>query len=129
MKRLTIIAIIIFTLFAGSVVYGRVISRIKVDLYSVYFYTKYKLSPTSIDYVITNFGPGNIRFLKSVDIVLDNEGRVAGVQFIYQLPDGFKRKTFLTNIIGWTFKKAKRRGISKKIVLRLVTTEELNIPW
>ncbi len=122
---LGLIATLVFFSFCSA----RVISKIRVDLYSVYFYMERQLPPTSADYVMTNFGPGNIKFLEMIDIVLDKDGKVAGVQFIYKLPDGYKRKTFLSNIMGWTFKKAKRRGISKKITLRLVTTDELNIPW
>lgn len=120
---------LIASLFLFSPCPAKVISRIRVNLYSVYFYMEKQLPPTSADYVMTNFGPGNIKFLETVDIVLDKEGRVAGVQFIYKLPDGYRRKTFLSNVMGWTFKRAKRRGTSKIITLRLVTTDELNVPW
>ena len=124
-----IIFIAMFSLFSCHFAPAKVINRRVARLYSAYFYVDRASSPTNIEYFMKDFGPGNIKFLKQIDIVVDDEGRLVGVQLIYTLPDGFRRKTFFRNVRGWTFKLAKRRGISKKVLIRVVTSDELNVPW
>ena len=108
---------------------AKVLSSRVIRLYSAYFFVTHPPQPTDLQYYMVNFGPGNIKFLKQVDIVLDNEGRVQGVQLIYTLPDGFRRKTFLRGVSGWTFKRARKNSISNSVLIRVVTTDELNVIW
>ncbi len=95
------------------------------ELYAAYFFAE-KRPPTTLGYIFTNFGPGNINFLERVDIVLDNEGRVAGVLLVYTPADGFRRHVFLADCSGWMFEEKREGSIGKKVIIRIVTTHELN---
>ncbi len=108
-----------------QVVSAEVLRTEEKELYAAYFFVENR-PPTTLGYIFTNFGPGNINFLERVDIVLDNEGRLAGVLLVYTPADGFRRHVFLADCSGWMFEEKREGSIGKKVIIRVVTTHELN---
>jgi len=108
-----------------TVLPAAVISIEQRELYAVYFFSP-EFSSTSLPYVLTKFGPGNINFLERIDIVLDQEGRVAGVELVYTPPDGLRRHVFLRNVSGWMFEEVRPGAKGKRVTIRLITSEDLN---
>ncbi len=103
---------------------AEVLSVEQKDLYAVYL-----LCPEphpSLPAIITNFGPGNINLLERLDIVLDQEGRVAGIGVVYTTADGFRRHVFCRDIKGWVFQEIRPGSKGKRITIRVITTQELN---
>ncbi|NPA49570.1 MAG: hypothetical protein GXO20_06265 [Thermodesulfobacteria bacterium] len=126
MKRfafvLVLVAIVWFT-FAKAL-RAEVLSTEEKELYAAYFFVE-KKPPTTLGYIFTDFGPGNINFLERIDIVLDKEGRVTGVLIVYTPTDGFRRQVFLPRPHGWVFQEVRPNAKGKKIVIRTVTSSEL----
>ncbi|OAG27638.1 hypothetical protein [Thermodesulfatator autotrophicus] len=115
---------LIFLLWA-SVCQAMVLSQQEKNLYAAYFFAPER-PPTTLGYVFTNFGPGNINFLERVDIVLDRDGKVAGVLLVYTPTDGFKRHVFLRDITGWMFQEVRPNARGKRVLIRIITSDELN---
>ncbi len=108
-----------------TVLPAAVISIEQRDLYAVYFLGP-EFSGTSLPYVLTKFGPGNINLLERIDIVLDQEGRVAGIELVYTPPNGLRRHVFLRNVSGWVFEEVRPGAKGKRVTIRLITSEDLN---
>ncbi len=118
--------VLMVSLFLLSLpVKAEIISNQEKELYAAYFFVN-QAPPTTLGYILTNFGPGNINFLERIDIVLDEERRVAGVLLVYTPPDGFRRHVFLPHPKGWMFQEVRPGAKGKKIFIRVVTTDELN---
>ena len=96
------------------------------EVYAVYIVPAPKAFPTELGYVITSFGPGNINFLERIDLLVDREGRVQGLQVVYTPPDGFRRHVFLAGNRSLIIQEARPESLKKRILLRVITTEELN---
>ncbi len=103
---------------------AEVLSVEQKDLYAVYLIGPQETP--SLAQIITNFGPGNIHLLDRIDIVLDQEGRVAGLGVVYTTADGFKRHVFFPEIKGWVFQEIRPGAQGKRITIRVITTQELN---
>ncbi len=104
---------------------AEVLSVEEKELYAAYFFVN-KAPPTTLGYIFTDFGPGNINFLERVDIVLDEESRLAGVLIVYTPTDGFRRHVFLPRPNGWMFQEVRPNAKGKRVLIRVVTTKELN---
>lgn len=78
--------------------------------------------------VVTHFGPGNIRFLEGMDVVVDREGEVQGVCLVYRLGDDFLRRACLNGVKGWLIREPRRGSLMKEVTLRVVTVEDALIP-
>lgn len=96
--------------------------RVKVSEVKVY-----GVEPSDAQ-VVTSFGPGNIKSLEGMDVVVDQEGRILGVCLVYRLADGFLRRAFLEGAKGWLLKEPKEGSLQKEVTLRVVTVEELLSP-
>jgi len=75
--------------------------------------------------VLLSFVPGNIHFLDEIELVVDNERRVIGVNLYYRLGDGFRRKVFIQDFNGWMIKYPKDGFLFKEITVRVLTPDEL----
>ncbi len=95
------------------------------EVYAVYLVPAPKTFPTELGYVVTNFGPGNINFLERVDVVVDREGRIQGFRLVYTPPDGFRRQVFLAGNRSLIIQEARPGSLKKKILFRVITTEEI----
>ena len=126
MKRLFLLTIFLGILFFGAPARAAVLSTHSKEVYAVYIVPAPKAFPTELGYVITNFGPGNINFLERVDVVVDKEGRVQGLQLVYTPPDGFKRYVFLAGKRSLVVQEARPGSLKKRVLFRVITTEELN---
>ena len=126
MKVRVLWRVVLFKLLLISFV---VLSVAEAEVKSV---TRVKLSEVQIflqqqpPYVMTSFSSGNIKFLDTVDIVLDRQGQVVGVRLVYTPGDGFRRDVFLRGVKGWLFKRAKLGALYKEVKVRVVTSDELN---
>ncbi len=124
MKKSLFLLVVFLTLSFGGISRGEVLYVEEKELYAAYFLVD-KRPPTTLGYVFTDFGPGNINFLERVDIVLDKEGRVTGVLLVYTPPDGFRRQVFLPDPRGWVFQEVRPQAKGKKVLIRTVTSTEL----
>ncbi|AEH44129.1 hypothetical protein Thein_0244 [Thermodesulfatator indicus DSM 15286] len=115
----------LFFLFWASVAQAIVISQQEKELYAAYFFAPER-PPTTLGYIFTNFGPGSINYLERVDIVLDRDGKVAGVFLVYTPTDGFRRHVFLKDITGWMFQEVRPNAKGKRVIIRVITSDELN---
>ncbi len=119
-----IVGFLLGILLFASPLRAEVLSVEEKELYAAYFFVD-KRPPTTLGYIFTDFGPGNINFLERVDIVLDEEGRVAGILIVYTPTDGFRRHVFLPHPYGWVFQEVRPNARGKKILIRTVTSSEL----
>ncbi len=106
---------------------GRVLSAKTVRVAELHVFLR-QLPPTAPKYVMTDFTPGNIKFLQRMDIVLDGDGEVEGVVLVYTPGDGFRRSVFLKGVKGWSFKSPNLGSLYKDIMIRVITADELNNP-
>ncbi len=120
--RLGIILFLLF--FLPGLACGAVLSQEEKVLYAAYFFAPNR-PPTTLGYVYTDFGPGNINFLERIDIVLDRDGRVQGVSLIYTPTDGFRRHVFLKDITSFLLQETRPNVPGKKVLIRTVTTDEI----
>ncbi len=104
---------------------AEVISIEQKDLYAVQVLLP-KEQKLSLPYILTDFGPGNIHFLERVDIVLDQEGRIGGLNLVYTTADGFRRHVFLRDILGWSFCEIKPGSKGKRVTIRVITSQDLD---
>ncbi|WP_297058335.1 hypothetical protein [Thermosulfurimonas sp.] len=126
MKRVLLLIIVAGMLSLGAPARAAVLSTRAKEVYAVYIVPAPKAFPTELGYVITNFGPGNINFLERVDVVVDKEGRVQGIQLVYTPPDGFKRHVFLAGRRTLIVQEARPGSLKKRVLFRVITTEELS---
>lgn len=82
-------------------------------------------STESSPQVLLSFAPGNLHFLDGVDLIVDKEKRVVGVNLYYRLGDGFLRSAFVPGFKGWMIKYPKDGAFYKEIRLRVITPDEL----
>jgi len=75
--------------------------------------------------VLLSFAPGNIHFLDGIDLVVDTEKKVIGVNLHYRLGDGFRRSAFVQGFKGWMIKYPKDGTLFKEITVRVLTPDEL----
>ncbi len=104
---------------------AKVLSTFQKELYAVYIFAEER-PPTTLGFVFTNFGPGNIKFLERLDIVLDKEGRVAGILVVYTPSDGFRRHVFFSKVSGWMLQEKRENSLGKVVTIRVITSDELN---
>lgn len=121
---LVVVASVLISIMSAVTIEAKVLSMTKIKVSEAHFFFR-KGIPTQPQYVITDFGPSNINFLEAVDVVIDHEGAVEGVQLIYTPRDGFRREVFLCGIGGWMFKRPKGQVIQREITVRVITIEEL----
>ncbi|RUM89887.1 MAG: hypothetical protein DSZ24_00155 [Thermodesulfatator sp.] len=117
--------LLIFLLLSGPAE-AKVLRQVEKEVYAVYIIPAPVGFPTELGYVMTNFGPGNVNFLERVDLVVDREGRVQGIQVVYTPPDGFRRHVFLRGPRSLVIEEPQPGSHKKRIFLRVITTEELN---
>jgi hypothetical protein len=125
MKKWVFLLLIFFFVSISTMAKGEVLSIVQKKIYGAHFFFNQKL-PTETDFILTEFGPGNIRFLKCVDIAVDKEYKIQGVQITYTTADGIKRKAFLRNLKGWMFESPRPGAVFKIITIRVITADELN---
>ncbi len=126
MRRFLGLLILLGLLAIAAPAGAEVISTVEKEVYAVYIVPAPKAFPTELGYVITSFGPGNINFLERIDLVVDREGRVQGLQVVYTPPDGFRRHVFLAGKRSLVVQEARPGSLKKRILFRVITTEELN---
>lgn len=102
---------------------GDVISSVRLKVSELVFFMPKGESP--YPGLISQFGPGNLRFLERVDIVLDKGGAVEGVMVVYTPTDGFRRRVFLRGVEGWMLKEARGGQFGWEVLIRVVTTDEI----
>ncbi|MBX6423533.1 hypothetical protein [Thermosulfurimonas sp. F29] len=119
---LALVVLLNFSLPARS----EVLSTTEKEVYAVYLVPAPRAFPTELGYVITSFGPGNINFLERVDVVVDREGRLQGIQLVYTPPDGFRRHVFLAGKRSLIVQEARPGSLKKKVLFRVITSDELN---
>jgi len=117
--------LLVFLILAGPS-RAEVLHTVEKEVYAVYIVPAPRGFPTELGYVMTNFGPGNINFLERVDVVVDREGRVQGLQVVYTPPDGFRRHVFLSGPRSLVVEEARPGSLKKRILFRVITTDELN---
>jgi len=126
MKKFLFTMALVVLLVSFSPVKAEVLRVIEREVYAVYIVPSPGSFPTELGYVTTNFGPGNINFLERVDLVVDREGRIQGIQLVYTPPDGFRRHVFLAGNRNLVVKEARETSLRKRVIFRVITTEELN---
>jgi len=114
-----------FLIFWPALSSAKVLRSYQKELYAAYIFAEER-PPTTLGFVFTNFGPGNIKFLERIDIVLDDEGKVAGVLVVYTPSDGFRRHVFFSKVSGWMFQEKRKNSVGKVVKIRVVTSDELN---
>lgn len=119
------IAVFLFLTVEVPGIYGAVLKTLWREVNAVYVVPAPKAFPTELGYVITNFGPGNLKFLEEVDVVVDKEGRVQGIQIIYTPPDGYRRQVYLAGNRTLIVKEARPGSLKKRVLFKVVTSEEL----
>ncbi|HIE32805.1 MAG TPA: hypothetical protein EYP81_01980 [Thermodesulfobacteriaceae bacterium] len=124
-KYLPVMALLGLLIFF-SPVKAEVLSVEEKEIYALYIVPASETFPTELGYIITNFGPGNIKFLDRIDIIVDREGRVQGLKIVYTPPDGFKRHVFLAGNRSLVVQEARPGSLKKKILFRVVTSDEIN---
>ncbi|MCD6213753.1 MAG: hypothetical protein J7J46_02095 [Candidatus Desulfofervidus sp.] len=126
MKKPMVLFVLLF-LFGSLTVEAKVVNQHYQKLYGAHFWIpKFAVSEQS-KYVMTDFGPGNIRFLERIDIVIDNEMRVNGIRIFYTTGDGIKRQVYLHQIKGWILESPPSpKSVSKKVLIQTITTDELS---
>lgn len=102
---------------------GEVLSSMRLKVNEVVFFIP--KGESTYPGLISQFGPGNLRFLERVDIVLDKEGAVEGVMVVYTPADGFRRRVFLRGVEGWMMKEARGGQFGWDVLIRVVTTDEI----
>lgn len=80
--------------------------------------------------IIANVGKFQIDKIKSIDIFIDNYGKINGIRIIYI--DGLQgdKSIFIRNVKSIIFEKLKSpMQKNKKVHLRVLTIDELIHPW
>ncbi len=127
MTKKVFLGILVLLVWGCLVARAEVLSQEYCKLYGAHFWgINTRGFPTSSKYIMTDFGPGNIRLLERIDIVLDDFSRIDGIQIVYKTPDGIKRQVFLHHVKGWVLEKTPSpNAVSKEVLIRIVTPESL----
>ncbi len=108
-------------LLSAVPVCAEVLSSQRVQVCEVRIYLS---QPELYPQVVTHFGPGNMRFLERLDMVVNKQGEIIGICLLYRLGDGFWRTTFLRKVRGWMIRYPRDGSLSKEVTIRVVTLEE-----
>ncbi len=129
-KAVKVLALVIIGVFCAILeAQASVLAQKTQRLYGAHFWFYKRKFPTQTGYVMTDFGPGNIKFLERIDIVVDKDQTVNGILIVYKTPDGIQRKVFLRNVQGWTFEfPPSPNAVSKDVLIRVVNPEMLIEP-
>ncbi len=125
LKRIIFLTVIMVWLMASSV-QATILSVKKQKVYGAHFFLGHKLLPTQISYIMTDFGPGNIKFLEAIDIVVDLYHQFQGISITYTPPDGYRRQIYLYRPRGWVLEAPTPKAVFKEITIRVITPDELN---
>lgn len=123
MKKGFLVLMLAFVLGFVCKCEGEVISSVRLKVSEVVFFMP--KGEGTYPGLISQFGPGNLRFLERVDIVLNKEDAVEGVMVVYTPADGFRRRVFLRGVEGWMIKEARGGQFGWEVVIRVVTADEI----
>ncbi|MCD6320561.1 MAG: hypothetical protein J7M03_07785, partial [Candidatus Desulfofervidaceae bacterium] len=105
---------------------AHVIAQTYQKLYGAHFWLSKENLPTESEYVMTDFGPGNIRFLERIDIVVDRYMTVNGIRVVYTSADGIRREVYLNRVRGWVLEfPPNPQALFKKVLIRIIPSDEL----
>lgn len=128
MKRFGILFLLIAIVLTLDIkkTQAQVLSQRYQKLYGAHFWLNEKNLPTQSKYVMTDFGPGNIRFLERIDIVVDNYLTINGIRVVYTTADGIRREVYLNHVKGWVLESPPTpQALFKKVLIRIITSDEL----
>jgi len=129
MKRVSLLCLcmaIIMLAFGIKETQARVLSQVYQKLYGAHFWLSERSLPTQSKYVMTEFGPGNIRFLERIDIVVDDYMTINGIRVVYTSADRIRREVYLNHIKGWVLESPPSpRALFKRVLIRVITVDEL----
>ena len=119
MKRFILLFAILFSCVCPRT-FSEVLFQQKIKVSEVQIF-----STENYPQVLLLFASGNIHFLDGIDLVVDNEKKVIGVNLHYRLGDGFRRSAFIQGFKGWMIKYPKDGTLFKEITVRVLTPDEL----